>query len=358
MSTDLDGFGVGTNETFDYFLPGTSYVAWAAGYKIAGVATSAINSRNASPQISPVTVLNLSAGTNLAASTSGVLGGNLQIVQRISFSVHQNFFKMEIGLTNVGTVPLDSVRYMWDVDPDNTVDIFGSFSTINTIESTFASGDLKAVVQARSTGSATVSDLVLYSVDPRAVVFHGGPLSVVSGAIYDDDRWDVPLAKGTAAIEDRSIAITADVGTLAPGRGTTFIFQIGMGNNVLTNIETIVEPPPPPVLTPTIIDPPKNFRVLPGTSVTFTVGLSNNTNAPGPFTYQWRRLGHNIPGANSPSLTLTNVQTTDEGIYPVRVGNIHGIVTSSPGSLEVLRPPVITLQPVDMNGSALNAFRA
>lgn len=351
MSTDLDGFGVGTNESFDYFLPGTPYVAWAAGYKIAGVATSAINSRNSIDQISPVSVVNLSAGTNLTVVTTGVLASRLQIVQRISFGATQKFFKMEIGLTNVGAVPLDSVRYMWDVDPDNTVDINGSYRTINTISNTFAAGDRKAVVQARSTGSATVSDLVLYSVDPRAVAFHGGSLAVTAGTIYNASRWDTPMAKGTTATEDRSIAMTADVGTLAPGRGTTFIFYIGLGADVLTDIAAVVLPPAP-VLTPTIIDPPQSFRVLPGTNVTFTVGLSTNTSAPGPFTYQWRRFGFNIPGANSSSLTLTNVQTADDGSYTVRVGNIHGIVTSPPGTLEVLRPPVITLQPLDTNGLA------
>lgn len=352
MSTDLDGFGVGTNQSFDYFLPGTPYVAWAAGYRIAGVATSAINSRNDTDQIVPVSVVNLSAGTNLIAVTTGVLGGQLQIVQRISFGPSQRFWKMEIGLTNVGAVPLDNVRYMWDVDPDNTVDIGGGYPTVNTITNTFAAGDGKAVVQARSTLSSTVADLVLYSEDPRAVAFHGGSLSVTAGTIYNANRWDLPMAKGTTANSDSSIAMTADVGTLAPGRGTTFIFYIGLGTDVLADIEAGVLPPPPPVLTPTIIDPPQNFRVLPGTNVTFTVGLSPNTNAPGPFTYLWRRFGFNIPGANSASLTLTNVQTTDDGAYTVRVGNINGFVTSTPGTLEVLRPPVITVQPVDTNGTA------
>ncbi len=351
MSTDLDGFGVGTAESFDYFLPGTPYVAWAAGYKIAGVVTSGINNRSSTDDIRPVSVVNVSAGTNLSVITTGVLGGRLQIVQRISFGATQKFFKMEIGLTNVGSVPLDSVRYMWDVDPDNTVDINGGYPTVNTITNTFAAGDRKAVVQARSTLSSTVSDLVLYSVDPRAVAFRGGNFPPPANTIYNSNRWDIPLPKGSTVTEDRTIAMTADVGTLAPGRGTTFIFYIGLGADVLTDIAAVVLPPPPS-LTPTIIDPPQSFRVLPGTNVTFTVGLSTNTNAPGPFTYQWRRFGFNIPGANTSTLTLTNVQTADDGSYTVLVGNIHGTVTSAPGTLEVLRPPVITLQPVDTNGLA------
>ncbi|MFA6545189.1 MAG: immunoglobulin domain-containing protein [Limisphaerales bacterium] len=350
MSTDLDGFGVGTVQSFDYFLPGTPYVAWAAGYKIAGAPTTGLNSRSGSDGITPVAVVNTSSGTNLSATTTGILGGNLQIVQVISFGVDKTFYMMQIGLTNVGAVSLNNVRYMWDVDPDNTVDLGGSFTTVNTITNTFAAGDGKAVVQARSTGSATSADLVLYTIDPRGVVFRGGPLGAAASAIYDANRWDVPLAKGNTATDDNSIAMTADVGTLAPGQGTIFTFYIGLGADVLTDIET--EVPPPTVQTPTISVQPHSFRVLPGTNVTFSVGLTTNTNAPGPFTYQWRRYGINIPGANtstlslSNTLTLTNVQTNNTGNYTVVIGNAFGTVTSDVATLEVLTPPVITTQPL------------
>ena len=43
MSTDLDGFGVGTVLSFDYFMPGNPFVSWAAGYKIAGTPTTGLN---------------------------------------------------------------------------------------------------------------------------------------------------------------------------------------------------------------------------------------------------------------------------------------------------------------------------
>ncbi len=343
MSTDLDGFGIGTVQSFDYFLPGTPYVAWAAGYKIGGVATTAINSRNGVDQISPVSVVNTSIGTNLSAMTTGTLGGRLQVVQRISFGVDQKFFRMAIGLTNVGSVTLNNVRYMWDVDPDNTVDINGNYQTINNITNTFAAGDRKAVVQARSTGSAEVADLVLYSVDPRAVVFRGGNLSPVASEIYNPLRWDTPQPKGSTVLEDSSIAMTADVGTLAPGQGTVFVFYIGLGADVLSDIASVVQPPPI-ILTPEIIDPPESFRVLAGTNVTFSVGLAPSTN--GPVTYQWRFFGINIPGATGPTLTLTNVQTVNNGYYTVVVANTNGVVTSPPGILEVLTPPVITTQPL------------
>ncbi len=346
MSTDLDGFGVGTNQSFDYFLPGVPYVAWAAGYKIGGVPTTGINSRSGiRDDITPVAIADTSSGTNLSATTDGVLGGRLQIVQHISFGQDQKFFKMEIGLTNVGAVLLNNVRYMWDVDPDNTVDIGGNFITVDTITNTFAAGDRKAVVQARSTGSTTTADLVLYSVDSRAVVFRGGFFDPPASEIYNPIRWDTPQAKGNTATEDASISMTADVGSLAPGQGTIFTFYIGLGAGVLTNIDAVVSPPPI-VQIPTILDQPQSIRVLPGTNVNFSVALTTNTNAPGPFSYQWRFYGFNIPGANASALTLTNVQLADSGFYTVLVGNAYGAITSAVATLEVLTPPVITAQPV------------
>ena len=346
MSTDLDGFGIGTVESFDYFLPGTPYVSWSAGYKIAGVQTTGFNSRNGfSDGITPVAVVNTSAGTNLSATTTGTLGGNLKIVQRISFGVDKKFFKMQIGLTNVGTVTLNSVRYMWDVDPDNTVDLGGSYTTVNTITNTFAAGDGKAVVVARSTsfGSSPipVADLVLYTVDSRGVVFRGGSLIGVANALYDPIRWDTPLPKGNTATEDSSVAMTTDVGTLAPGRGTSFTFYIGLGLDVLNDIDAEVQ-------TPTISVQPLNYRVLPGTNVAFTVSATSPT----PLTYQWFKFGTALAGATNASLSLTNVQLASAGDYYVVVNNDFGIVTSINGNLEVLVPPSITVQPVGASASA------
>ena len=97
-------------------------------------------------------------------------------------------------------------------------------------------------------------------------------------------------------------------------------------------------PPGPPVVS----QPPADFRAVPGTNVTFSVGISG----PGPFTYQWRLNGFNISGATGATLSLNNVQAGNNGYYTVVVVNAFGTVTSDPGSLTVLTPPAITRQPV------------
>jgi hypothetical protein len=73
-----------------------------------------------------------------------------------------------------------------------------------------------------------------------------------------------------------------------------------------------------------------------------------------PLRYQWHFNGTNLLGGTNISLTLTNVQLTDAGIYSVTVTNIYpvagtnrsGSATSSNAVLTVLMPPSITLQPV------------
>jgi uncharacterized protein YfaP (DUF2135 family) len=110
---------------------------------------------------------------------------------------------------------------------------------------------------------------------------------------------------------------------------------------------------PPATLTvntllPVIAVPPASFRVPPGTNVTFAVVATG----PGPFTYQWRHNGGNLLGANASSLTLSNVQPGSAGNYTVVVVNAFGTTISSPGSLEVLTPPVIATHPLDLTVAA------
>ncbi len=71
---------------------------------------------------------------------------------------------------------------------------------------------------------------------------------------------------------------------------------------------------------------------------------AKGTNTPG-ITYQWQLNGTNIPSATNAFLTLTNVQSSDNGIYTVTVGNSTNSVVSSNAVLSVLAPVAITQQP-------------
>ena len=90
---------------------------------------------------------------------------------------------------------------------------------------------------------------------------------------------------------------------------------------------TVVAVPPMLVLQPT------NQLALPGSNATFTVAAGTG---PIPIFYQWQFNGTNIAGATNDSLTLTNVQFTNQGIYQVVVSNAFGTTISSNATLTVV----------------------
>ena len=87
------------------------------------------------------------------------------------------------------------------------------------------------------------------------------------------------------------------------------------------------------IVPPGIGVPPQNQSVGIGGTATFTVGV----NGTGPFNYQWLCGGSALPGATNSVLSITNVQTTNQGQqYSVVVSNAAGSATSAPATLSVL----------------------
>jgi uncharacterized repeat protein (TIGR01451 family) len=99
------------------------------------------------------------------------------------------------------------------------------------------------------------------------------------------------------------------------------------------------------LLPPTITQQPLSVITNQGATVQFSVVASGNP----PPSYQWVFYQTNmLAGATNATLTLTNVQPTDEGDYSVVVSNIAGATNSATASLVVLVPPVITQQPLSV----------
>lgn len=90
-----------------------------------------------------------------------------------------------------------------------------------------------------------------------------------------------------------------------------------------------------------ILAPPQNLVRDPGQPAVFSVTASGTT----PLSYQWRKNGVAIPGAESDSLTLPAVTEEDEGAYDVVVSNAVGPVTAEAATLSVNDPVVIVQQP-------------
>lgn len=106
----------------------------------------------------------------------------------------------------------------------------------------------------------------------------------------------------------------------------------GFGS-ITSDPATLAIVPYAPDQIPTITSHPQSRGNYPDTVATFSVGSSGN----GPFVYQWRKDGTNIPGADSWMLTISNVAPADAGIYDVVLSGFNSI-TSNPATLTVLVP--------------------
>src|SRR5206468_2693310 len=97
---------------------------------------------------------------------------------------------------------------------------------------------------------------------------------------------------------------------------------------------------------PVIVSPPQWQTNAVGWTAIFSVVA---TGAP-PLFYQWRFNGQDRAGATNDALVLTNVQTTNQGIYTIVVTNQAG-ATSAAARLYVVTLPVITRHPTPTNQS-------
>lgn len=81
---------------------------------------------------------------------------------------------------------------------------------------------------------------------------------------------------------------------------------------------------------PFVVTPPESWLVSTGMSVSFTVEADGSA----PLHYQW--LHHTnvvLAGETNATLTLSNVQPSDAGMYSVTITNAYGTTTSQPGEL-------------------------
>jgi hypothetical protein len=274
-----------------------------------------------------------------------------------------------VGLTNnAGTTASFSVTnsgstsaYYWYKNATNLLsdsgNISGSASNVLTITNVLgADTALYSVVVSNQAGMVTSTDAPLVVIDPiitaqpsSTTANLGAPASFMVGAYgtspaYQWRHGGSPIANATSATYSLAHATDADAGAY---------------DVVVTNAYGAVTSAPPVTLT--VIDPaiivtsPTSLTLNAGQTATFTVSASGTA----PLAYQWYkngtiRLGNtgNISGADTATLTISDVQDADVGNYTVVVTNVAAVATSSAATLTVIDPPLLTTSPASLTRNA------
>ncbi len=103
-----------------------------------------------------------------------------------------------------------------------------------------------------------------------------------------------------------------------------------------------------PVLPPSISSQPVGGSVTVGNAITLSISAFGTA----PFTYQWKRDGQAISGANASTFSIAAAALSDSGAYTVVVSNSAGTVTSDPANVVVTSPvsgPTISSQPTALS---------
>ena len=117
--------------------------------------------------------------------------------------------------------------------------------------------------------------------------------------------------------------------------GRYSVLVSNLAGSTLSDEATLVVGVPPRILAQ-----PQPQRALTGESVSFAAIVSGDT----PLTYQWQLNGLAVQGATDVTLVLTNVQTSQSGIYALTASNAWGSAVSLPAGLTVIDPIHITNQ--------------
>lgn len=185
-------------------------------------------------------------------------------------------------------------------------------------------------VVAGTTNGPAIVDMGAYEFNPAfppsPCFFLNVPSNVVAVATAGQDSAVVnyPAPNGTPGATITSLPAS---GSVFPAGTTVVTCTLTYGVSVLTNTFTVTV-----LVPPFITDQPSVVSAVANSNVSLTVSALGTL----PITYQWSFGGVAIAGATNSILTLSNVQSANEGYYEVTLVNSVGKTNSAPIVLRVL----------------------
>lgn len=166
---------------------------------------------------------------------------------------------------------------------------------------------------------------------PAARTNYAGTLASFSVSAVGPQPITYQWRKGVTNVADSttitgSSSATLTLSNVFGGNRGTYSVIVSNASGTVTSLLAVLT-----VLDPYIVSQPSSNWVNAGDSVLLSVSAAGTT----PLKYQWRKDGTNLSGATLASLSLTNVQRGDGGLYDAVASNVWGCVTSAPAVLGV-----------------------
>jgi hypothetical protein len=266
--------------------------------------------------------LTLAPAVVAPAITVQPVGGTIARGQNANFSV-----------TVTGTAPLS---YQWNKDG---VSVAGATSsTLSLVGAQTGSAGNYTVTVTNAAGAVTSAAAVLLINTPATFVTQPRSQTTLVGgtATFTVEAAGTPAptyqwrANGLTIAGATSSTLTLTNVQAVNAANYDVIISNGVGGGVSSLAQlTIASAASAPVITAS----PAPRTLVVGSSTILSVGVSAAPAA----TYQWRKSGVAIPGANGATLALGNVQLGDSANYDVVVTNASGSATSTNAAITVIR---------------------
>ena len=341
----------GTAPTYQWYLngapqPGETGITYTIASPVGGEAVYVEMVSNATPCLAAATVVSNTVTLTTTPSTPSVsiaVTGSSTVCfgSPITFSVASS--------SSLGATP----TYQWQIDGFDvagetnstftTVDVYpGSYVSLNVSSSILPTTCLTVVNTFSNSIYPTILDPVYIYPDPSSDTACLGTTQTFTVGATGTGTLTYQWKKAGVNITGNPSAITSTL-TISPviaGDAAIYTCVVTGTCGAVTSAGANLT-----------IDPNTAISAQPVAVTQCELGLVTFTvtaSGAGTLTYQWRKNGTNIVGANSASYSIASVLLTDAGNYSVVVGGTCGSVTSVIALLTVNPSITITAQPVSL----------
>lgn len=194
-------------------------------------------------------------------------------------------------------------------------------------------------ILAGNSNNPPVVDMGAYEFNPSnppvPCMFINCQADIVTNTAPGQNYVVVTFPSPTDATPIATVVCSPPSGSAFPG-GTNIVTCLATyGTNSATCSFNIIV-----IVAPSIIQQPQNITVSAGQSFTLSVGVAGTL----PVGYQWLFQGNGISGATNSTLSVTNAQAVNDGVYSAYIYNLAGSTNSSLARVRVLpaKPTIVS----------------